>query len=325
MFCQGDFIRFVPTHQLVKWIQLGEPQVSSNDPQCLAVGSLLGLEFRVHLSGSTPGTRIFEHFVTGPQDLIRQIAIVNPEAKTSMLQSVSHLTAFEQDWTVYLGLCKVGHCRITVCEPSLARTEVVEISPTLPFDVEQHPIASASTQHDLDDYLGSSWFQEVQPVIETLQDDGTDGGQQVIFLAVQSGYKTAISRRTTAGDGCRMILADRSNIVLATSMPQFMFAAFGPHETLRQETIFAAIENEVWDTVRTILIPHNTGKKMQFELDGSPTSVVQIFSDAAAGDTFASWRCCAMPEIASHSCWWSSSVLWTTTISPSRGELRAPH
>ena len=172
VFHQGDFVHFVKNTYLHQWLQANPTTGSEVFEHVNCRGQVHDMFFEKALPRSTPGSSIGRSCFNGPADLVDQLALVNSDAKGHMHLPVETFAGLAQDWDISVGLCKLGNCQLD-SPPQDVTTEVIEISPTLPFAPADHADAPQGDEYEWKSFVDSDFFQVVQPVIETLQDDTT--------------------------------------------------------------------------------------------------------------------------------------------------------
>lgn len=106
--------------------------------------------------------------------------------------TIEHLANCSAEYDLFVHYSRVGACSFHQSTSTLP-TEVIHILDSPRCDHGSVECKGQIVQHGLEDYMQSSWFQEVQPIIETLQDDTPLKNHQLLFVNPRNGMHTGIS------------------------------------------------------------------------------------------------------------------------------------
>lgn len=191
VFHQGDFVHFVRNTHIHQWMQASNCSRKESLARVKCSGHVQEVPFDQVIPGTTEGAIIGQSCFQGPLDLINQIALVNVEAKANMQFPIQTLAGLARDWDIFVGHCKLGICHLDVIASAPA-TEVIEISPTLPFEPEDQVAACLEDGPEWLSFVNSDFFRVVQAVIETLQDDNTTRRTSITIIQQASNQWTSV-------------------------------------------------------------------------------------------------------------------------------------
>ena len=277
-FHHGDFVHIIPRNDINQWISPVLPQVCHSE-HVICQGVIGGVEFEQQVPSYVKGFELFHVLLKGPRDLISQCQLVNHDVKSHNRQSIAALACQHVDWQIYVHMCPVGQCHITLGTAKSANTaEVIEISPTLPFE----PCRDESKigMHDplWDHFVCSNLFQAVQPIIETLQDDAVARTQEVIVVN-QSG-SSPIAVQCTDSDQQRCIQKVRDIFSRKTSTFAHgcgaLIAILDNPVPAGHISVVTLQQDHISETAKTFEVPSMTDSSQELLLDGIPSVIQQI-------------------------------------------------
>ena len=276
-FQQGDYVHIVPKDSLRPWL-CPVPEQACPFSHVKCCGKVGDVTFEQRLPLATRGSDIFRAIFQGPHDLVSQFQLVNHDVKSHSGQSIEVLAHAESDWQIYAHYCAVGQCHLTFDTPPRVSTEVIDISPTLPYELDAKAIEGDNHDPSWEQFVGSNLFRVVQPIIETLQDDAVARACEVIV--VEQSAQIAIAIHCTAQDQQRCVQQIQNAFQGRTStLPQskgVVVAILNPSTPAGYTTLMTFCKDNFFGTVKILEISSHINSSGAIEFDGIPLAIQQV-------------------------------------------------
>ena len=277
IFHLDDFVHIVPRVELSRWILPGSVEASSSD-RILCQVSIGDMSLQQSVHGQVHAADLFRTVLKGPVDLLRQCQLVDHDLNMHNCQPVRNFAQAQAEWQIFVQYCPIGTCRLSHESLPLPCTEVIEISPTMPFEPKPVPIRSSLPIGDLDEFTSSDFFLLAQPIIETLQDDVDVRSQQVTIVDQQAQISTTVLCSRGDQQHCLHQFCSR-HPGQAFSLEHgrgLIIALLQEVEEPDTCPIVAFSAQHPASTARIVQVPATTSSSQEIIIDGAPTRIHQI-------------------------------------------------
>ena len=152
MFEHQGFVHLIRATQAPEWISFdSQPMTpSKHDVKCL--GNIDQSQFCFSAAAEVIAHDFLLKHIHGPQELVMQMYFRAEDMQSSMTMPIGLLAAKAHEWEIVLASTVLGRCTLS----HHRTTEVIEISPTIPFEAEQHVVIRPAPQFDC--IVQSQWF-----------------------------------------------------------------------------------------------------------------------------------------------------------------------
>lgn len=133
LFEHQGFVHLSRASEVHEWISVDQRSSVPLSQGFCCEGTFLSCDFCLHVSAETSAIDFLLQHFRGPNELVKQIYFRADDAKFSMTMPIGLLVEQAHDWHIVLASVCLGQCQFSRICP----TEIIEISPTLPFAPQQ--------------------------------------------------------------------------------------------------------------------------------------------------------------------------------------------